>query len=126
GIPAIWPELDHDAWSEVTSVHSVAGHLPEHASLLKRPPFFAPHHTATKAAIVGGGSGVIRPGSASLAHRGVLFLDEAPEFARDVLDALRQPLEAGEVVVARSGITTRFPDRLTLVLRANPCPCATW
>jgi magnesium chelatase family protein len=123
-IPTILPRLDRAAAFEVTAVHSVAGTLPAQVPLLEDPPFLAPHHTATKAAIVGGGSGVIRPGSASLAHRGVLFLDEAPEFARDVLDALRQPLEAGEVVVARSGITTRFPARFTLVLAANPCPCA--
>jgi magnesium chelatase family protein len=123
-IPTILPRLDPEAALEVTSIHSVAGTLPPHVPLLTDPPFLAPHHTATKAAIVGGGSGIIRPGSASLAHRGVLFLDEAPEFARDVLDALRQPLEAGEVVVARSGVTTRFPARFTLVLAANPCPCA--
>jgi magnesium chelatase family protein len=123
-IPTILPRLDRAAAFEVTAIHSVAGNLPAQVPLLEDPPFLAPHHTATKAAIVGGGSGVIRPGSASLAHRGVLFLDEAPEFARDVLDALRQPLEAGEVVVARSGITTRFPARFTLVLAANPCPCA--
>ncbi len=91
---------------------------------MTEPPFCAPHHTATKAAIVGGGSGIIRPGAASLAHHGCLFLDEAPEFGRDVLDALRQPLESGEVVVARSGLTARFPARFTLVLAANPCPCA--
>jgi magnesium chelatase family protein len=123
-IPTILPRLDPRAALEVTSIHSVAGTLPPHVPLLTGPPFLAPHHTATKAAIVGGGSGIIRPGAASLAHRGVLFLDEAPEFARDVLDALRQPLEAGEVVVARSGVTTRFPARFTLVLAANPCPCA--
>jgi magnesium chelatase family protein len=123
-IPTILPRLDPEAALEVTSIHSVAGSLPPHVPLLTDPPFLAPHHTATKAAIVGGGSGIIRPGSASLAHRGVLFLDEAPEFARDVLDALRQPLEAGEVVVARSGVTARFPARFTLVLAANPCPCA--
>src|SRR5262249_14431452 len=76
------------------------------------------------AAIVGGGSGAIRPGAASLAHHGCLFLDEAPEFDRDVLDALRQPLESGEVVIARSGLTAHFPARFTLVLAANPCPCA--
>jgi magnesium chelatase family protein len=74
--------------------------------------------------MVGGGSGSIHPGAASLAHRGVLFLDEAPEFSPDVLDALRQPLESGEIVVARSGITARFPAAFTLVLAANPCPCA--
>ncbi len=123
-IPTILPRLDPAAALEVTSIHSVAGTLPVQVPLLTSPPFVAPHHTATKAAIVGGGSGVIVPGSASLAHRGVLFLDEAPEFASDVLDALRQPLEAGEVVVARLGVITTFPARFTLVLAANPCPCA--
>jgi magnesium chelatase family protein len=123
-IPTILPRLDRAAALEVTSIHSVAGTLPPQVPLLTDPPFLAPHHTATKAAIVGGGSGIILPGSASLAHRGVLFLDEAPEFAKDVLDALRQPLEAGEVVVARLGVITRFPARFTLVLAANPCPCA--
>jgi magnesium chelatase family protein len=123
-IPTVLPTLDRAAALEVTSIHSVAGALPAGGPLITRPPFCAPHHTATKAAIVGGGSGVIHPGAASLAHRGCLFLDEAPEFGRDVLDALRQPLESGEVVVARSGVTARFPARFTLVLAANPCPCA--
>jgi magnesium chelatase family protein len=123
-IPTILPPLDRPAALEVTAIHSVAGTLPPGRPLLTEPPYCAPHHTATKAAIVGGGSGVIRPGAASLAHRGCLFLDEAPEFGRDVLDALRQPLESGEVVVARSGLTARFPARFTLVLAANPCPCA--
>jgi magnesium chelatase family protein len=123
-IPTVLPRLDRAAALEVTSIHSVAGALPDGGPLLTEPPFCAPHHTATKAAIVGGGSGVIYPGAASLAHRGCLFLDEAPEFGRDVLDALRQPLESGEVVVARCGLTARFPARFTLVLAANPCPCA--
>jgi magnesium chelatase family protein len=123
-LPTILPRLEPAAALEVTSIHSVAGALPAGASLLTEPPFCAPHHTATKAAIVGGGTGVIRPGAASLAHRGVLFLDEAPEFQRDVLDALRQPLEAGEVIIARSAMCARFPARFTLVLAANPCPCA--
>ena len=123
-MPTVLPRLDMAAALEVTSIHSVAGVLPDQGPLLTAPPFCAPHHTATKAAIVGGGSGVIRPGAASLAHRGCLFLDEAPEFGRDVLDALRQPLESGEVVMARSGLTARFPARFTLVLAANPCPCA--
>ena len=123
-IPTILPRLDTAAALEVTAIHSVAGTLPPQVSLLTNPPFLAPHHTATKAAIVGGGSGIILPGSASLAHRGVLFLDEAPEFANDVLDALRQPLEAGEVVVARLGVIATFPAKFTLVLAANPCPCA--
>ena len=123
-IPTILPRLDTAAALEVTAIHSVAGTLPPQVPLLTDPPFMAPHHTATKAAIVGGGSGIIVPGSASLAHRGVLFLDEAPEFATDVLDALRQPLEAGEVAVARLGVITTFPAKFTLVLAANPCPCA--
>jgi magnesium chelatase family protein len=123
-LPTILPRLDAAAALEVTSIHSVAGTLVPGTGLMSEPPFCAPHHTASKAAIVGGGSGLIRPGAASLAHRGVLFLDEAPEFGRDVLDALRQPLEAGEVVIARQAMTARFPARFTLVLAANPCPCA--
>jgi magnesium chelatase family protein len=123
-LPTILPRLEPAAALEVTSIHSVAGTLVPGTSLVTEPPFCAPHHTASKAAIVGGGSGLIRPGAASLAHRGVLFLDEAPEFGRDVLDALRQPLEAGEVVIARQAMTARFPARFTLVLASNPCPCA--
>jgi magnesium chelatase family protein len=123
-LPTILPRLEPRAALEVTAIHSVAGTLPVDQPLIIEPPFCAPHHTASKAAIVGGGSGTIRPGAASLAHHGCLFLDEAPEFSRDVLDALRQPLESGEVVVARSGVTARFPARFTLILAANPCPCA--
>jgi magnesium chelatase family protein len=123
-LPTIMPALDPAAALEVSTIHSIAGTLKAARPLMTDPPFCAPHHTATKAAIVGGGSGIIRPGAASLAHYGCLFLDEAPEFDRDVLDALRQPLESGEVVIARSGLTARFPARFTLVLAANPCPCA--
>jgi magnesium chelatase family protein len=123
-LPTILPELEKRAAIEVTSIHSVAGRLQSGGGLMTVPPFCAPHHTASKAAIVGGGSGVIRPGAASLAHRGILFLDEAPEFQRDVLDALRQPLESGRVVIARSAMQATFPARFTLVLAANPCPCA--
>jgi magnesium chelatase family protein len=123
-LPTIMPGLEPAAALEVSAIHSVAGSLHPASPLVTDPPFCAPHHTATKAAIVGGGSGIIRPGAASLAHHGCLFLDEAPEFDRDVLDALRQPLESGEVVIARSGMTARFPARFTLVLAANPCPCA--
>jgi magnesium chelatase family protein len=123
-LPTILPPLELAAALEVSSIHSVAGTLPAGRPLLTEPPFCAPHHTATKAAIVGGGSGIIRPGAASLAHFGVLFLDEAPEFARDVLDALRQPLESGEVTISRSGVTAAFPARFMLILAANPCPCA--
>jgi magnesium chelatase family protein len=123
-IPTVLPPLDLAAALEVSAIHSVAGTLPPGCPLITDPPFCAPHHTSTRAAIVGGGSGVVRPGAASLAHHGCLFLDEAPEFSRDVLDGLRQPLESGEVVIARAGVTARFPARFTLILAANPCPCA--
>jgi magnesium chelatase family protein len=123
-LPTILPDLDTAAALEVTSIHSVAGRLAPGAGLITAPPYCAPHHTSTMAAIVGGGSGVICPGAVSLAHHGILFLDEAPEFHRDVLDALRQPLESGQVVIARVGTQAVFPARFTLVLAANPCPCA--
>jgi magnesium chelatase family protein len=123
-LPTILPGLERAAALEVSAIHSVAGALKADHPLVTEPPFCAPHHTATKAAIVGGGSAILRPGAASLAHHGCLFLDEAPEFDRDVLDALRQPLESGQVIIARSGLTARFPARFTLVLAANPCPCA--
>jgi magnesium chelatase family protein len=123
-LPTILPALDRAAALEVSAIHSVAGTLRADRPLVTEPPFCAPHHTATKAAIVGGGSATLRPGAASLAHHGCLFLDEAPEFDRDVLDALRQPIESGQVIIARAGLTARFPARFTLVLAANPCPCA--
>ena len=122
-LPGLLPDLPLDEALETTAVHSVAGTLPPGRPLLSRPPYRDPHHTASRAALVGGGSGLARPGELSLAHRGVLFLDEAPEFASGVLDALRQPLESGEVVVARSGGTVRYPARVLLALAANPCPC---
>ena len=123
-LPTILPPLEGEAALEATTIHSVAGMLPAGSPLVTQPPFCGPHHTATKASIVGGGSGQVRPGAASRAHLGVLFLDEAPEFAAGVLDALRQPLESGEVVIFRSGVVARFPARFTLVLAANQCPCA--
>jgi magnesium chelatase family protein len=123
-LPSILPELDDAAALEVTSLHSVAGLLPAEGRLIRRPPFQAPHHTASCAALVGGGTGLARPGALSLAHRGVLFLDEAPEIATATLQALRQPLESGRVVLARARGTTEFPARVQLVLAANPCPCA--
>jgi magnesium chelatase family protein len=107
----------------VTAVHSVAGTLTTGCGLVRRPPFEDPHHTATVAALVGGGSGLPRPGAASRAHRGVLFLDEAPEFHVGALEALRQPLEHGELVIHRARGSARFPARFQLVLAANPCPC---
>lgn len=122
-LPGLLPDLEHPAALEVSAVHSVAGTLPAGTPLVRRPPYQDPHHTATQAAVVGGGAGVPRPGAVSLAHRGVLFLDEAPEFGRHVLDALREPLESGEVMVSRSGGTARYPARFLLVMAANPCPC---
>jgi magnesium chelatase family protein len=123
-LPTILPRLETAAAIEVTSIHSVAGALVPGTGLVEVPPFCAPHHTASKAAIVGGGAGVIRPGAVSMAHMGILFLDEAPEFGRDALDALRQPLESGEVTITRAAVQATFPARFTLVLAANPCPCA--
>ena len=107
----------------MTAIHSVAGALRPERPMVVRPPFQAPHHTASAAALVGGGVGVARPGAVSLAHRGVLFLDEAPEFSRVVLDTLRQPMERGEVELARGDATVTYPARFQLVLAANPCPC---
>lgn len=123
-MPGVLPPLQLQAALEVTAVHSVAGVLPPGSPLVSRPPYQAPHHSASIAALVGGGSGLARPGALSLAHRGVLFLDEAPEFPGGVLDALRQPMERGEVLLARSGGITRYPARVQLVLAANPCPCS--
>ncbi|MCU1672156.1 MAG: hypothetical protein JWN77_269 [Frankiales bacterium] len=122
-MPGVLPPLSIDDALEVTAIHSVAGRLPSSAPLVTVPPFQDPHHTATTAAVIGGGSGLARPGAASLAHRGVLFMDEAPEFAARVIDALRQPLERGIVKIARVGGTATYPARFTLVLAANPCPC---
>ncbi|MEV6011173.1 YifB family Mg chelatase-like AAA ATPase [Streptomyces sp. NPDC051976] len=117
------PPLTNQESLEVTAVHSVAGILPPGKPLVDTPPYCAPHHSATMPSIVGGGSGLPRPGAVSLAHRGVLFMDEAPEFSGRVLDAMRQPLESGHVVVARSAGVMRLPARFLLVLAANPCPC---
>ena len=122
-LPGLLPPLDEGAALEVTAVHSVAGTLRPREPLVTEPPFCAVHHSATAAALVGGGSGVLRPGAVSRAHRGVLFLDEAPEFGRVALDALREPIESGEVVIARSCGTATFPARFLLVAAANPCPC---
>ena len=124
-LPGVLPPLGEAAAVEVTAVHSVAGILPVGSGLVRRAPYQAPHHTATVASLVGGGSGLARPGAVSLAHHGVLFLDESPEFSPRALDALRQPVERGEVVLARAGGVVRYPARVQLVLAANPCPCAT-
>ncbi len=122
-LPGLLPDLAEADAVEVTAVHSVAGTFDPGRGLVHRPPFEDPHHTATPASIVGGGSGLPRPGAASRAHRGVLFLDEAPEFSSAVLQTLRQPLEHGELVLHRAGGTARYPALFQLVLAANPCPC---
>jgi magnesium chelatase family protein len=122
-LPGLLPPLDAEDALEVTAIYSIAGLLAPGQPLVTRPPFCNPHHTASVPAVVGGGSGLARPGAVSLAHRGVLFLDEAAEFPSRLLDALRQPLESGEVFISRSAGSTRFPARCTLVMAANPCPC---
>lgn len=116
------PDLTPEESIEVTSIASLS-RVAHTSALITRPPFEAPHHTATSVAIVGGGSGVIRPGAVSRASRGVLFLDEAPEFSPAVIDALRQPLESGEIVIHRANQVAHFPAHVHLVLAANPCPC---
>ncbi|MFI6052309.1 YifB family Mg chelatase-like AAA ATPase [Streptomyces violascens] len=122
-LPGILPPLTRQESLEVTAVHSVAGILPPGEPLVRRAPYCAPHHSATMQSLVGGGNGLPRPGAVSVAHRGVLFLDEAPEFAGKALDALRQPLESGHVVIARSAGVIRLPARFQMILAANPCPC---
>lgn len=122
-LPGILPDLSEADAVEVTAIHSVAGTFDPGEGLVRRPPFEDPHHTATPQSVIGGGSGVPRPGAASRAHRGVLFLDEAPEFTTAVLQTLRQPLEHGELVLHRAMGTARYPACFQLVLAANPCPC---
>ena len=118
------PRLTADEALALAAIRSVAGRLPEGAALSTVPPVEAPHHSSSMAALVGGGSGLARPGAVSLAHRGLLFLDEAPEWPAHLLDALRTPLEEGEIRLARAEGTVRYPARFQLLLAANPCPCA--
>ncbi|MFQ5538608.1 MAG: YifB family Mg chelatase-like AAA ATPase [Gemmatimonadota bacterium] len=121
-LPGLLPPLNVEEAVEVTRVHSVAGRLPAGGALLTTRPFRAPHHTVTVAGLVGGGR-PLKPGEVSLAHRGVLFLDELPEFRRGVLEVLRQPLEDGAVELSRARQAVRFPARFLLVAAMNPCPC---
>ncbi len=122
-LPGLLPELDDALSMEVTAIHSVLGALGDDVRLIRRPPFVAPHHGASQAAIIGGGSGRIRPGAITQAHGGVLFLDETPEFDKGVLQSLRTPLERGTVTIARALESVTFPASFQLVLAANPCPC---
>lgn len=122
-IPTVLPDLSHAEALELTAIHSLAGALEPGDGLITRPPFCAPHHDASKASIIGGGSGSVRPGEISRAHCGVLFLDEFPLFRTDVIEALRQPLESGEVTVSRRDESVTLPARGMVVLASNPCPC---
>ncbi|MFB0833085.1 YifB family Mg chelatase-like AAA ATPase [Arthrobacter halodurans] len=122
-LPGILPDLTDTEAMETTAVHSLGGGQRGLDRLLRRPPFESPHHSASMVALIGGGSGLPRPGAASRAHRGVLFLDEAPEFAAKALDSLRQPLESGRLTLHRAAGAATYPARFQLVLAANPCPC---
>jgi magnesium chelatase family protein len=123
-LPGLLPSLSDSESLEVTAIHSVAGMLSDATPLITRPPFVAPHHSSSVAALVGGGSGMARPGAVSRAHRGVLFLDECAEIGVSALEALRTPLEDGEIRLARRDGVACYPARFQLVLAANTCPCA--
>jgi magnesium chelatase family protein len=123
-LPGLLPDLVGNEALEVTAIHSVAGLLSPDTPLITRPPFIAPHHSSSVAALVGGGSGLAKPGAISQAHRGVLFLDECAEIRLSALEALRTPLEDGEIRLARRDGVVAYPARFLLVLAANPCPCA--
>jgi magnesium chelatase family protein len=122
-VPTILPPMSFDEALETTKIHSVAGILPHGTALVTRRPFRSPHHTISDAALVGGGMGVARPGEISLAHHGVLFLDELPEFARNALEVLRQPLEENTITISRTKVSLTFPCNFMLVASMNPCPC---
>lgn len=121
-LPSILPQLNFEEALEVTKIYSIAGLLPKEKYILSERPFRAPHHTSSEAALIGGGNPP-RPGEITLAHRGVLFMDEFPEFHRDVLESMRQPLEEGHIAILRSRHKLSLPARFTLIAAANPCPC---
>ena len=121
-LPSILPPLSLQEALEATKIHSVAGRLGKHASLLAQRPFRSPHHTISDVALVGGG-GNPQPGEISLAHHGVLFLDELPEFKRSVLEVMRQPLEDRKVTISRAKVSVDFPANFMLIASMNPCPC---
>jgi magnesium chelatase family protein len=121
-LPTILPPLSLQEALETTKIHSVAGKLPENATLISKRPFRSPHHTVSDAALVGGG-GIPQPGEISLAHNGVLFLDELPEFKRTALEVMRQPMEERKVVISRARVAMDFPASFMLIASMNPCPC---
>jgi magnesium chelatase family protein len=121
-IPSVLPPMSFEESLETTRIHSVTGLLPSGTGLISERPFRHPHHTISDAGLVGGGS-VPRPGEVSMAHNGVLFLDELPEFPRNVLEVMRQPLEERRVTIARAQMTLTFPAAFVLVAASNPCPC---
>lgn len=125
-IPTILPDLIPEEALELTAIHSLAGALEPGDDLITTPPYSAPHHDASKTSIVGGGTGQVRPGEISRAHAGVLFLDEFPLFRADIIEALRQPLESGDITVARRDESVTLPARGMLVLACNPCPCGNY
>jgi magnesium chelatase family protein len=122
-LPTILPDLSPRESLELTAIHSLCGGLPPGSPVLTRPPFRAPHHSASRAGILGGGTGRVRPGEVSKAHLGVLFLDEFPLLPSDIVEALRQPLESGEITIARGDEDATYPAAGMLVLACNPCPC---
>ena len=122
-IPGLLPDLSLEESLELTAIHSLAGTLDPGRPLVTRPPFFAPHHSASRTSLLGGGTGRVRPGELSRAHTGCLFLDEFPLFQADIIEALRQPLESGEITIARGEETATYPARTMFVIACNPCPC---
>jgi magnesium chelatase family protein len=122
-IPGLLPDLSVEESLELTAIYSLSGGLPPGQTMMTRPPFRAPHHSASRTSLLGGGSGRVRPGEVSRAHTGTLFLDEFPLFNTDIIEALRQPLESGDVTIARGEESATFPARTMVVIACNPCPC---
>ncbi len=122
-LPGLLPDLDVEESLELSAIYSLSGGLPAGRTMITRPPFRAPHHSASRASLLGGGTGQVRPGELSRAHHGALFLDEFPLFGADIVEALRQPLESGEITIARGEESVTFPARAMVVLACNPCPC---